>query len=410
MRSSGIAALPAARSGDHAAAPGEHVRSLLIGLVAFVTVVDLFAAQAILPALTRAYGVPPGAMGVAVNASTFGMAAAGLLVALFSRHLDRRRGIVVSLILLSVPTALLAVAPDLTTFAALRIAQGICMATAFTLTLAYLGEHCSASVAAGAFSAYIAGNVASNLIGRLLAAGVADGLGLGPSFLALAAVNLAGAALVFVGLTHRAAMKPMPLAPQSPLATLRRHLGNPLLRPAFAAGFCILFAFIGTFTYVNFVLADAPVALTQAGLGLVYLVFLPSVLTTPLAGRAVASFGPREAALIGFGTALAGLPLLLASALAPVLAGLALVGIGTFFAQAVVTGFVSRAAEGDRGAASGLYLAGYFAGGLAGSVVLGQVYGRFGWSACVAGIGAALAIGAALSMRFRPPALYATSP
>ena len=39
------------------------------------------------------YGVTPAAMGFAVNASTMGMAVAGLVVALLSRRIDRRRGI-----------------------------------------------------------------------------------------------------------------------------------------------------------------------------------------------------------------------------------------------------------------------------------------------------------------------------
>ena len=149
-------------------------RTLIIGLTAFLTVVDLFATQAILPSLARTYQVTPAAMGLAVNASTFGMAVAGLTVALFDRHLDRRLGILVSLVLLAIPTALLANAPDLTVFAALRVAQGLCMASAFTLTLAYLGEECSAMDAGGAFAAYITGNVASNLIGRLISAGESD--------------------------------------------------------------------------------------------------------------------------------------------------------------------------------------------------------------------------------------------
>ncbi|HKH34863.1 MAG TPA: MFS transporter, partial [Beijerinckiaceae bacterium] len=115
---------------------GALARTLLVGLIAFLTVIDLFGTQAILPALTRAYGVTPAAMGLAVNASTFGMAVAGLAVAYFSRRIDRRRGILASLALLAVPTALLASAPDLATFALLRVAQGLCMASAFTLTLA----------------------------------------------------------------------------------------------------------------------------------------------------------------------------------------------------------------------------------------------------------------------------------
>src|SRR5207247_959932 len=63
---------------------GIHLPNFVIGLTAFLTVVDLFATQAILPTLVRTYHVAPSAMGVAVNASTFGMAASGLLVALFS--------------------------------------------------------------------------------------------------------------------------------------------------------------------------------------------------------------------------------------------------------------------------------------------------------------------------------------
>src|SRR5262249_61619721 len=116
------------------------LRTVVIGLTAFLPVVALFATQAILPSLTRAYRVTPAAMGFAVNASTMGMAAAGLIVSVFSQRIDRRFGILVSLALLSIPTALLAIAPDLTTFTVLRVAQGLCMASAFTLTLAYLGE------------------------------------------------------------------------------------------------------------------------------------------------------------------------------------------------------------------------------------------------------------------------------
>jgi predicted MFS family arabinose efflux permease len=384
----------------HAQASGALLRTLLIGLMAFLTVIDLFGTQAILPALAHSYGARPAAMGLAVNASTFGMAVAGFGVASFSRRIDRRRGIIAALTLLAVPTALLAFAPDLLTFAALRVAQGLCMAAAFGLTLAYLGEHCAAAEAGGAFAAYIAGNVASNLFGRLFAAAVADHLGLAATFGALAALNLAGAALVRVGLTH--ATPPAREAARAPLAVFAAHLADPRLRAAFGIGFCILFAFIGTFTYVNFVLVRPPLALDQMALGFVYLVFLPSIATTLMAGAAARRFGTRVALWAGLGSAGSGLPLLLLPRLPAVLAGLTLVGVGTFFAQAAATGFVSRAAM-DRGAGSGLYLAAYFAGGLVGSAALGQVFDRFGWSACVAGIGLSLAFAVLLAARLRTP-------
>src|SRR5258706_7519667 len=103
---------------------GALLRNFVIGLTAFLTLVDLFATQAILPSLARFYHVSPAAMGLAVNASTIGMAVAGLVVAFFSPHIDRRRGILISLALFALPTALLAVGPDLSSFTSLPVVPG----------------------------------------------------------------------------------------------------------------------------------------------------------------------------------------------------------------------------------------------------------------------------------------------
>jgi MFS transporter, YNFM family, putative membrane transport protein len=384
------------------------LRSFVIGLTAFLTVVDLFATQAILPSLAKAYKVMPAAMAFAVNSSTMGMAVAGLAVAYFSRHIDRRLGVLVSLTLLAIPTALLATAPNLAVFTALRITQGIFMAAAFTLTLSYLAEHCSAADTAGAFAAYITGNVASNLFGRLMSAALADHLGLAANFYVFAALNLAGAVLVYFTLGRAKPMTPMPESERTPLSIWAEHLRNKPLRISFGIGFLILFAFIGTFSFVNFVLAREPLSLSPMALGFVYFVFLPSILTTPLAGKAVQRYGTRPTFWGALGTAGIGLPLLLLPSLPAVLAGLALIGVGTFFAQATATGFVGRAATADRASASGIYLACYFFGGLVGSAVLGQVFDRYGWAACVGGIGLALLMAALLAVGLKmstPPAV-----
>jgi MFS transporter, YNFM family, putative membrane transport protein len=391
----------AAPSMSLGALSSQSYRSFVIGLTAFLTVVDLFAVQAILPQLTRAYGVSPAAMGTAVNASTMGMAFGGLAVALFSRHIDRRNGVLWSLVLLAIPTALLPIAPDLTVFAALRIVQGVCMAAAFTLTLAYLGEHTTGRDTAGAFAAYITGNVASNLFGRLIAAWLADTLGLDVNFYAFALLNLAGAALVYFTIDHAPRMQAGRSKGMSALATWLEHFRNPPLRIAFCIGFCILFAFIGTFTYVNFVLAAPPFQLSPIARGFVYFVFLPAVFTTPLAGRLVDRLGTRKAFWVSMLIAGLGLPMLVTASLPAVLLGMVLVAIGTFLAQAIATGFVSRAATADRGSASGLYLASYFLGGLVGSAILGRAYMAYGWEGCVVGIGASLLLAVSLAAGLR---------
>ena len=378
-------------------------RLLVVGLISFLTLVDLFAAQAILPELVAAYQTTPAMMGVAVNASTIGMAIAGIVVALFSRDLDRRRGIWISLALLAIPTSLLASAPDIRWFMALRIAQGLCMSTAFTLTMAYLAEQSSADDTASALAAYVTGNVMSNLVGRVMAAAVTDTIGLRGNFYAFAALNLVGAALVYFGLGRTEPMRAMTTTMGGPLAVLRTHLRNPALRTSFGIGFLILFAFIATFTYVNFVLVRSPISLSMMSVGVVYFVFVPSVITTPFAGYLVRRVGVRPAFLGGIIVALAGLPLLLLDRLAPVLEGLVLVGAGTFFAQAVATGFVGRAATTDRASASGIYLACYYVGGIAGSAIPGALFEQFGWPACVAATAAALLLAVLLGIALKLP-------
>jgi predicted MFS family arabinose efflux permease len=373
-------------------------QSLLIAVIGFLTLVDLFATQAILPSLAHDYGVAPAKIGLAANASTLGMAISGLLMGVVSGSLERKRAIALSLFLLSFPTASLAFAPNLTVFAILRVTQGLFMAAAFTLTLAHLAERCAVRTA-NALAAYVTGVVASNLIGRLTAAYVASIIGAEQSFLFFALLNLAGAALVTMTL-HRNAPEPMKRMGRF-WAPWLEQLGDPALRRTFAIGFLILFGFIGVFTYVGFVLMRPPHALSMTALGLVFLVFLPSMITTPLAGTVTRSTGPGPACSISLAVALVGLVLLLVPALLSVIAGMTLVGIGTFFAQAVATGHVGRIAQGHKAAASGLYLSSYYCGGLAGAAVIGILFDGYGWAAAVGGVFAALALAAILGWGLR---------
>lgn len=364
-------------------------RGTIIGIISFLTLIDLFGSQALLPQLVDAYSVDAATMGVAVNASTFGMALSGLTVAWFADRIDRKRGIWVSLALLSVPTLMLGVVDSVAAFAALRVLQGVFMAAAFTLTMTYLSEECDITAASGAMAAYITGNVASNLFGRLMAGSLADNVGLSESFYAFAALNLLGAGFAFIFIGGSSGARPA--TRDKPLDAWRHHLSQPRLRSSFAIGFIILFLFVGLFTYVNFELVGPNVGLDPAMLGLVYFVFLPAMITTPAAGRIAQRWGAARSFWLGGVITLGGIASTLAGSLAAVLLGLALIGVGLFFAQAAVSGFVGRVADRAHAAANGFYLSSYYLGGLVGAFVLGEVYSLVGWVG-LAGVSAALMI------------------
>ncbi|MES0865025.1 MFS transporter [Ruegeria sp. SCPT10] len=354
-------------------------RNLIIGLLAFLTLIDLFGAQALLPQLRAKFDVDPSSVGLAVNSSIFGMAVAGVIVVFLSQKMDRMRGIVFSLALLAVPTFLLGFVDDLALFSALRVVQGILMASAFTLTMSYLSEECLATEAATAMAAYITGNVLSNLIGRIMAANFADWFGLSVSFWLFALLNLSGAALAFFCLSSTSSRVRSPSTP-TVLEAVKIHLANRSLRTSNLLGFVILFVFLAVFTFVNFVLSQPPFDLSGPQLGLVYIVFIPSLFTTPLAGRLSAKRGVFEAYTVSMLVAVAGLGSLMSSSLVLVLLGLAVVAVGTFCAQAVISGNIGTVATVDRATASGMYLTSYYVGGLAGTAVMGPVFSRLGWN------------------------------
>ena len=279
------------------------------------------------------------------------------------------------------------------------------MSSAFTLTMAYLAEHANGDGAAGALAAYVTGNVASNLLGRLASAALTDHFGLAANFLVLAALNLAGAALVFVTLEKAAAMR----KPASVGSTSDNGMGEAtawLGHPRQSAARCNL-----RHRLPDPVRLHRYLHLREFRAGPRTVVPRPDAsrlrLFGVLAGAAHHALrrtcgernwsGPRHPPRIR--AAIIGLPLLLAPSLPTVLVGLALIGAGTFAAQAIATGFVGRLATSDRGAASGLYLAAYYLSGLAGSAILGRIFDTAGWVACVAAI--TLSLLAALTLTLR---------
>ena len=184
------------------------------------------------------------------------MAFGGLGVTPFGRRIDRRLGIPVSLLAARGADDPARRCRRLAVFTALRIVQGVCMATAFTLTLAYLGERLGGRRRRQRLLPPISPATSpATLIGRLISAGVADHFGLAANFQAFAAAQPRRCRAGLVPCAHAARRM---LRRHGSRAAGRRICGIRPLHAGFGIGFCILFAFIGTFTFVNFVLVRPP--------------------------------------------------------------------------------------------------------------------------------------------------------
>ena len=371
----------------------------LCGIFAFL---NLYVTQPLLPLLERIFHAPKSAVGLTVSASTLGVALAAPILGALAEQMSRKRVIVTSTLVLSLPTLLAATSPGLHALIFWRLLQGLILPGIFAITITYIGEEWEHHAVPIVMSIYVSGTAFGGFLGRMIAGVAAERLNWRWSFLLLGALTLVGAAMIARWLPNE--KRPMPkdakIDPLAQIGALFRHFRNPRLVATFAVGFGMLFALVGTFTYITFYLADAPFHLSTETLSYLFAIYLIGLIVTPAGGYMVTRVGMRAGIAVAIGACLLGALVTLSHSLwMVVLAGLGLVCTGVFIAQATANSFLRIAAPaGGRASAAGLYICCYYGGGTAGGVVPAYIWTLGKWPACVALIACELAVTLAIAL------------
>jgi predicted MFS family arabinose efflux permease len=353
-----------------------------VGFAGFCAFLTLYAPQPLLPMLSSEFQVSLKAVTRLIGVSTFAVVLAAPFMGILADRFGRKRVIVLSALLLAIPTGLAAVSSGLGQLLLWRFWQGVFTPGIFAVTIAYINEEWTEG-AGSAMAAYVTGTVLGGFSGRMVTAFVAAESSWRWSFAALALLDLLGAAAMWVWLPAdrrgaRAARR------ESMAGAMLRHLRNPRLAATYAVGFGVLFTLVAAFTYVNSYLAAPPFLLGTRALGLVFTVYLAGAAITPIAGRAIDRMGHRFALTMAMAGGAAGISLTLVPHLPFVLAGLAMCCTGVWIAQSSATSYIGTVAREAQWAAVALYVMFYYLGGSFGSEVPGHFWNQGGWPACVA--------------------------
>jgi predicted MFS family arabinose efflux permease len=354
----------------------------------FCSMLNLYAPQAILPTLARIFHASPVGVGLTITATTLGVAVFGPFAGAAADRFGLKRAIVVSLLALAVPTIASGLSTSLDQLIVTRFLQGLFMPAAFAASLGYVAQEWTASDVSRVMSLYVTGNLAGGFAGRFFGGVAATYADWHWAFFGLAAINIAGAAIVWICLPSPSRPAPRFGLGQS-LFAIAGHLRNRRLLAVYAVGFNVLFALVDIFTYVNFHLGSPPFSMGPTALGLVFCVYLVGIAVTPAAGRWIGRIGQRQALLAAAGAASLGLAVTLIPSVPVIIFGLALFCSSVFVCQAAATSRIGRVAGEHRSSAAGLYLTFYYGGGALGAVLPGYAYGALGWTGCV---GLAIAI------------------
>lgn len=378
-------------------------RHLVVFCAALGGFVDLYLTQAIFPDLQARFGISVAGAGALVTVTTLTLAFCAPFASMVADLVGARRTTLIGLAGLYLCAILMAFVSETGLLVALRVAQGLFIPAVLASVLASNQVDGDPSDALALSSTYVSGTILGGVIGRLLPASLLPLAGWETAFLVFAVLHL--------GLFAVVALLSRPSPPSAPLATglhltswARELRAKPHRRSAVLglAGFSLLFAQAATFTYIAIRLAAAPFEWETGALGLVYLVFLPSLVFLKISRDLVGRLGPAAAVKRAVGVAWLGLLLTLNSSAVLIVFGLVLVAIGVFLSQAVLAHQVSVAASEDGAHVPGIYLCCYYLGSSAGAVVPGLLWYELGWPGCIALMAVVQLCTAAVAWSLRP--------
>ena len=371
----------------------------VVWVIGFFAFLNVYSMQAVLPQVMRDLQATPLQAGATVGATVLAIALVSPFMGMLSDALGRKRILCTALFAMCLPTALIGTADGLHALVLLRFLQGLAVPGIVVVLIAYLSEEFRDGGVARMTSAYVGGTVMGGFCGRFITGHISDFWGWRNAYLALAALNLLGALWVLWALPasrHFVANRHLGQA----LRTLGGHLRNRRFLAICALGFCVLSSLVGSFTYVNLYLADAPFHLGSAGLANVFAVYLLGVVVTPLAGRFIARLGFLRSVLATLALSACGLLLTLLPSLPAVILGLALSSCGVFVCQSATISHIADTVKQGRSLATGIYYLSYYAGGATGAWVAGIAFEGWNWPGSVLSIILLQGLAAVIALAF----------
>ncbi|MCW7947228.1 membrane protein [Streptomyces hygroscopicus] len=384
--------VPAADSRMTPGGPGYHRMSLALFLAGVATFALLYSTQALLPLVSRDFGVTASAASWTVSGATGALALFVLPMSALSERFGRRTVMTASLAVAVSVGLLVPFAPSLGALIALRAVQGAALAGLPASATAYLAEEVSPKALITAIGLFVAGNSVGGMSGRVITGWVAQEWGWRVSVGTIGAIAVACAVAFRLLLPAPRHFRPGSLRPRLLAGTVRDHLANPLLRRLYAIGALFMMVFGGVYTVIGYRLTEEPFGLPQGIIGSIFLVYLVGTVSASAAGRLVGRLGRRGALYLAAGTTTTGLLLSLASELTLVLLGLVLITAGFFAGHAVASSAVSHTAKQGRAQASALYQSAYYIGSSTGSTLGAVAFRAGGWTGTV-GMGVVAVLG-----------------
>ncbi|WP_207060591.1 MFS transporter [Motiliproteus sp. SC1-56] len=372
--------------------------TLALCLGSFLVFANLYITQPLMPLFSARFGISALQATWSLSICTLSLGLSLLLYGPLSDALGRRKIMIVSLLGAVLVPFLIARVESYGALLGWRVVQGFFLGGLPAIAIAYLGDEFNRKALLMAVGFYISGNSLGGIGGRLAGGWLTDRVDWPFAFQALAAASLVAVVLFIWLLPPSRHFQPRPLRPATMLRDLGGHLRNPLLLAAYAVGGLNFFIFANQYSFITYVLSEAPYSLPPTWLGMLFLTYLSGTLGSALSGRVAQQLPQSLCMLLGILILMSGSLVTLIDSLPAIIGGLLINSFGFFFCHSMASSWINRHAQGARASASSLYLVFYYLGASAGGIYLNLFWLPWGWSGVVGGSLAVLMVTATLAL------------
>lgn len=372
--------------------------NLALFAAGFATFSLLYCVQPLMPVFAREFRVSAAQSSLSLSLTTALLAPAMIVAGALSESRGRKPMMVASLLAAALLTVLSAFITQWHLFLATRALAGIAFAGLPAISMAYLAEEVHPTSIGLAMGLAIGGNGLGGMIGRLLTALITD---LTSWRVAVASIGVLGlvATLIFWR-TLPASRNFHPRPPRlGVLATSFAHqLRRGELIGLYAVGLLIMGSFVTSYNYITYDLLAAPYRLSQAMVGLIFVVYLVGIFASAWIGSLADRAGRGRMLVAMFVLMLGGVALTMLRPLALVVGGIAVITFGFFGGHSVASSWVGLCAREAKAQASALYLFFYYMGSSVAGSIGGLFWDSAHWTGVAAFVAGMLALGVGISM------------
>lgn len=347
------------------------ILSLFLG--GFSSFSILYSVQSILPIFSKQFCLTAAESSLSLSATTSTMAIGTLLIGILSDVIGRKLIMSISLLLASILTIICSTVDHWKTIIFIRALIGLSLSGVVAIAITYIVEEIHSNSLSFCIGLYISGNTIGGCAGRIISSIIADHFSWHTSLFTIGFFSLISSFLFLYFLPASNNFYPISIDYKKFFNNFYLHLKNPILSMLFMIGFLLMGSFITIFNYIGYRLILKPFLLSASSIGLLSIIYLTGVYSSPKAGILTNKYKKENILIISLLLMIVGLLITQFNQIIIIILGLIIFSGGFFASHSIASSWVSRQAKFAKVQATSLYLFFYYLG----SSIFGTFSGFF---------------------------------